>query len=323
MPQQPSTTAPDFSILASNIVRAFGQGRVVPFLGAGASLIGRTNSFVPGSNFPTGGELADHLANQTNYPSEWEKSLTRVSQFMSTILGTGPLYDELRNVFLTTGIAPNPLHQLLATLTLRQKKPPATVIVTTNYDTLVEDALKAVEVPFDILTYTAREPHRGRFRHTTSDGTINEPADQDYNAIPFNKVLRRLERPLVLKIHGTIAADENDDSFVITEEDYIDYLARTDVSRLLPTQVAEILAQKHFLFLGYSLADWNLRVLLSRVWQRQKEDNYRSWAANRSLSDYDRDFWRRYGVDCHRIELGSFAQTLADTMDLQLGPVQS
>ena len=311
--------SPEITGLVPVIAKAFAQGRIVPFLGAGASLIGRDAGFSHGSNLPTGGELADYLAVQSNYPGDWEKSLTRVSQFMLTRQGSGPLYSELHGVF-TALLPPNPLHALLATITLRPKNPPATVIITTNYDNLVEDAMTAAQVPFDVLTYIARGKHRGLFRHTTSDGTVNTVlADRNYTAIAFNKTLRRLERPLVLKIHGTVSQDSAQDSYVITEEDYIEYLARTDVSLLLPTHVAEILAQKHFLFLGYSLSDWNLRVLLSRVWQRQEDDTYRSWAANRRISDYDRDFWRKYEVDCHEVELGDFTAALAASMDTELG----
>jgi SIR2-like domain len=315
----PLPVHPSVAALVPVIAKAFAHGRVVPFLGAGASLIGRINAFTPGTNFPTGGELADHLATQSNYPADWEKSLTRVSQFMLTRLGSGPLYSDLHGVF-AAALAPNSLHALLASLTLRQKTPPATVVITTNYDTLVEDALTAAGVPFDVLTYIARGKKRGLFRHTTSDGAIDTVIDErGYDGIPFNKILRRLERPLVLKIHGTVAENPDDDSYVITEEDYIEYLARTDVSILLPTQVAEILAQKHFLFLGYSLSDWNLRVLLSRVWQRQEDNSYRSWAANRTISQYDSDFWKQYDVDCHEIDLSHFTTALATAMNTELG----
>ena len=233
--------------------------------------------------------------------------------------GSGPLYSELRDVF-TVKLPPNPLHALLAGITLRSKSPPATIVITTNYDNLVENAMTAAGVAFDILTYVANGDSRGRFRHTTSDGTVNKVLeDRNYTAIPFNKALRRLERPLVLKIHGTVSLDYEEDSYVITEQDYIEYLARKDVSDLLPTHVAEILAQKHFLFLGYSLSDWNLRVLLSRIWQRQRDKTYHSWAFNRKISEYDSDFWKKYDVECNEVELGDFTGALAASMDTVLG----
>ena len=57
---------------------------------------------------------------------------------------------------------------------------------------------------------------------------------------------------------------------MITEDHYIDYLTKTDIGELLP---AELLGQarreSHFLFLGYSMRDWNLRVILHRIWGQQ------------------------------------------------------
>ncbi len=73
------------------------------------------------------------------------------------------------------------------------------------------------------------------------------------------------------------------DSFVITEDHYIDYLTRTDISNLLPVTLAAKLRKSHFLFLGYSLRDWNLRVILHRIWGEQKL-TYKSWAIQVSRS---------------------------------------
>jgi hypothetical protein len=38
--------------------------------------------------------------------------------------------------------------------------------------------------------------------------------------------------------------------------------------------------ESHFLFLGYSMRDWNLRVILNRIWGTQQLDR-RSWAVQR------------------------------------------
>jgi hypothetical protein len=75
------------------------------------------------------------------------------------------------------------------------------------------------------------------------------------------------ERPVIAKIHGTIGRGMQDrDSFVITENHYIDYLSHTDIAQLIPVNIALRLRKSHFLFLGYSLNDWNLRVILHRLW---------------------------------------------------------
>ena len=64
---------------------------------------------------------------------------------------------------------------------------------------------------------------------------------------------------------------------MITEDNYIDYLTRTDVSTLMPVTLGAKLRHSHFLFLGYSMRDWNLRVMPHRIWAEQSR-SYKSWA---------------------------------------------
>ena len=88
------------------------------------------------------------------------------------------------------------------------------------------------------------------------------------------------ERTVILKMHGAVDRANPDatwDSYVITEDHYIEYLARTDIANLVPVTLAAKLRRSHFLFLGYSMRDWNLRVILHRIWGEQKL-KYKSWA---------------------------------------------
>ena len=79
------------------------------------------------------------------------------------------------------------------------------------------------------------------------------------------------ERTTILKIHGVVDRQNRAcDSYVITEDHYIDYLAHKDIAQQLPVQLLEKMSWSHFLFLGYSLRDWNLRVILHRIWGEQK-----------------------------------------------------
>src|SRR4029450_6121888 len=56
------------------------------------------------------------------------------------------------------------------------------------------------------------------------------------------------------------------------------------------------LRRSHFLFLGYTMADWNLRLLLHRLWGDQPL-SYRSWAVQPEPMPIQREFWRRRDVD--------------------------
>ena len=67
------------------------------------------------------------------------------------------------------------------------------------------------------------------------------------------------------------------ESFAVTEDDYIDYLAQARSVESRARYAGREAASIHFLFLGYPLRDWGLRVFLHRIWGREKV-GYRSWA---------------------------------------------
>ena len=64
----------------------------------------------------------------------------------------------------------------------------------------------------------------------------------------------------------------------------------------MPVLLAAKLRRSHFLFLGYPLEDWSLRVFLHRVWGRDRV-SYRSWAVVPGAGRIEREHWRRRGVE--------------------------
>ena len=59
------------------------------------------------------------------------------------------------------------------------------------------------------------------------------------------------------------------------------------------------MAESHYLFLGYSMHDWNLRVILNRIWGAQQLD-LKSWAVQRAPTDagvreVEEALWRSRG----------------------------
>jgi hypothetical protein len=83
---------------------------------------------------------------------------------------------------------------------------------------------------------------------------------------------------------------------VITEDHYIDYLARESIARLIPTFLMARMRTSHFLFLGYGMRDWNLRVILRSIWAEQTR-RFTSWAIQREPDEIDRRFWERHQVE--------------------------
>ncbi|MCA9712158.1 MAG: SIR2 family protein, partial [Myxococcales bacterium] len=126
-------------------------------------------------------------------------------------------------------------HRILAEL-------PASVYVTTNFDPLLERALKANDrAPQQVVT---------RWRHKkapqlASEQVIAEPT---------------VRAPLVYHVYGAFGA-KADDGLVLTEDDHFDFLIGTVADKLVPPEVESALVDNSLLFLGFRLTDWHFRVL--------------------------------------------------------------
>jgi len=290
------------------ILDGFVEGKVIPFLGAGVNLCDRPGdtAWEPGKSafLPSGAELASHLATRFDYPLP-DRDLARISQFVVEFRGTAPLYSHLRQL-LSIPPRTNPVHRFLAQLpaTLRSKRSPLPnlLVVTTNYDDCVEAAFAQQREPLDVVTYIAdSQKERGKFVHHPASGerrVIERP--NEYRDVSATRSC------VLLKIHGALdRAIASNDSYVITEDHYIDFLTRTDLSNLLPVMLAAQLRASHFLFLGYSLRDWNLRVILQRIWEEQRL-GYNSWAVQKQSDALDRRFWGRRNVEILETDLDAF-----------------
>ena len=299
------------------VMRAVLEGRVVTLLGAGANLCGRPpgEAWERGRYLPSGAELARHLAARFDYPDADLHDLVRISEYAYVMTGSGPLYDQLHEVF-DADYAIGPLHRFLAALPGRLaaggRRRMCPLIVTTNYDDALERAFGEAGEPFDVVSYMADGEHRGRFVHRApgADAVVVERPNE-YRA------LRPDERAVILKMHGAVDRTDPDapwDSYVITEDHYIEYLARTDIANLVPVTLAAKLRRSHFLFLGYSMRDWNLRVILHRIWGEQKL-KYKSWAVQLRPSELDREFWELRGVDVLDVPLDEYVAALDVVLD--------
>ncbi|HYO64093.1 MAG TPA: SIR2 family protein [Pyrinomonadaceae bacterium] len=319
------------------VVNAMADGDVIPFFGAGVNLCGRP----PGTAWqrdqsqylPSGGELSAYLARNFRYPQAADAGdLVRVSQYVSLMRGSGPLYRELRQLF-DADYPPTSLHHFFAGLpsALRAKNydpPPHQLIVTTNYDDLMEGAYFAARVPFDLVAYVAEGQNRGKFWHwayAPEEGREEEFWSQKWPPPVKARLIERpnedkgialdeddrLFRPVILKIHGAVdRAGGAHDSYVITEDHYIDYLTRADISSLVPATLVAKLKGSSFLFLGYSLRDWNLRVILQRIWGEQQL-TFSSWAVQLNPPELDRRFWSKRNVEILNVTLEQYVEGLA------------
>ena len=179
-----STGASDAADEEGEIVKALLAGRVVPVIGLDGA-----------------GDLAEHLARAFAVPDDRPIDLARVSQYVATMQGSGPLYDELHTRF-EAALEPGPLHRFLARLPalLRERGAPHQLIVTTNYDLALERAFEETGEEVDIVAYVAMGTHRGRFWHRPP-GEPPRPIDVP-NTYATELDLDR--RTIILKLHGAV-----------------------------------------------------------------------------------------------------------------------
>jgi DNA-binding SARP family transcriptional activator len=273
------------------VARALLAGRLVPVLGADVA------------------DLAARLAERFAVPDADLLRLPQIAQYVSVMQGSGPLYDEL-HALLDAEAPPTAVHAFFASLPplLRSRGAPHQLLVTTGYDLALERAFLDAGEEFDVVAYLAAGRHRGRFCHVTPAGAatvIDLP-----NTYATELSLER--RTIVLKLHGGVdrTPEREWESFVVTEDDYIGYLPYTELANALPITLAARLRRSHFLFLGYTMADWNLRVVLNRLWGDQPL-TYRSWAVQPEPKQLEREFWRRRDVDVSEAPLERYVAALA------------
>ncbi len=297
------------------------NGRLVPFLGAGVNLSNRPlgSYYRRGKYLPNGQELALDLADKFEYPNGDSSNLIRVSAYAS-LKDELELYRHLHEVF-DADYPPNDVHDFFARLpgVLRAKghMNPCQLIVTTNYDDVLERAFTKAGEPFHVVYYAraARDSVlHGKFMHLWPDGTpqvIVNPLT--YGELPIRG--ETVECTTILKIHGAVIRGNWEESnFVITEDDYIKYLAGMNDANGIPATLKSKMLTSSFLFLGYSLSDWNLRVLLHRIFDERPRQTP-SWAVLNKFEELDEKFWEKRNVDFFNIPLSQYVAELRRQLD--------
>jgi hypothetical protein len=229
------------------LVAQLSRGDCTPFLGAGAC----------DGTLPAAAEMSSHWAGVYNYPFPDHHDLPRVMQYISISNGD-PIFvkEKVCEDFAARGHPPfgdsTEPHALLANFPVR-------VFITTNYDDFLTKALRiAGKSPKTIIC------------------PWYLPASADFNKF-FSRVPTTpppSHEPLVFHLHGNLTSPK---SLVLTEGDYLEFLANIAVSRtgdgtqLVPGIVLSALTDYPLLFIGYSLQDWTFRVLFHGLLRAQSE----------------------------------------------------
>jgi SIR2-like domain len=219
------------------------KGKCILFLGAGVHYPPPSNSryhYPEEKRPPTGSALSERLAKgcgfEERFPKESITNLQRVSLCYEVDYQRKALIEEIKAA-VDTGKEPSPILRALARLNFP-------LIFTTNYDALFEKALYGAGKGPTVVIYNKLD-------------TVPTPDIGSDDPTP--------EEPYLLKLHGDIARPE---SIVITDEDYIHFVMRMsdkDPYRPVPRTVLSFFTRWPTLFVGYSLMDYNLRLLFKTM----------------------------------------------------------
>jgi hypothetical protein len=231
----------DAAILMEEIVESVKRGECILFIGAGVHYgppEGSPYRYEPAERPPLGNALAEHLARESRFlqyfPNDNARNLQRVALHFEKITHNRErLVAEIkREVY--EGKRPSPIVRALAHL----KFP---LVVTTNYDRLFERALQAADKEPVVSVYSKKENEKPR----------------EYSGLP------EASRPFLFKIHGDVDSAED---IVITDEDYIQFILRmSDKNSPIPMTFRYHFSLWPTLFIGYSLMDYNLRLLFKTL----------------------------------------------------------
>jgi hypothetical protein len=290
------------------ILEAIHARRCVPFLGAAANISSAAHHYV---GLPLGGEvalrmvcellglnsakveelasatLADTLAKSSLYPDLTRtrlQDLPRVSLHYQLKTSTPDLIDLLAKVLTPQGIVPSPLLKALAEL-------PIELIVTTNYDELMERALEAAPKPYERVV----QPLAGF-----------DPEAQR----KLQDALAKQQGVALYKIHGSLH-DKGSAELVISEDDYAQLLSVLHTEAGVPPLIKSRLVDATLLFLGYSLEDWDFRTLFHGLIERlPPRRRRRSFALQKSPPAFWVELWASKGVTIYDVDIYDFAEEL-------------
>lgn len=240
------------------------KGKCVPFLGPRVAT----------GLLPAPGDIATKLAEKYNYPLADTRDLAKVARYIA-LNAPQDLRDEYtrllrRSLFAYLGLKAtkedrqryadanftetakgigwaekvltlheNEIHHLLAELRLP-------LYMTTNCDNFMTEALLAQ----GITTVRRAGPRWSQVQAGTPQYTLGQEPSR--------------EKPVVFHLNGYDEDPLQASQLVLSEDDFLAHFVRLrrDHNHVLPMDVIEMLGESSFLFLGYSLNDWEFRVVL-------------------------------------------------------------
>ncbi len=229
------------------IKEASKNNKLIIFVGAGISA---------NSGIPNWGSLIEEMAHDLGYK---EKNISsdlflKIPQYYFNERGEKEYYDKLTKIFLSKKFKVNAIHKEVFKLN-------PTHLITTNYDTLLEEA----------------SLENGKFFHT-----VKQNSDLPYGN--FNN--------MIIKMHG----DFEHKNIVLKEDDYLNYSLNFS---LIENYIKSLVSTNTVLFIGYSVNDPNFNLLFQWV-KNILRDHFQPAYLIESNKDYSRlehSYYKNRGIN--------------------------
>ncbi|MCS3797863.1 SIR2 family protein [Niastella sp. OAS944] len=192
------------------IKKAIAERKLVVFAGAGISV---------DSGAPLWGQLINELSREIDIPKN-ETDYLRIAQMYYNERHQKELIDKVRKILKNKQLRYNEIHEAIFELNPEY-------IITTNFDDLLEQVIKAKAYPFSIIKKDIEFPYGNNTK-------------------------------LLIKMHG----DLEEGNIVFKEDDYLEY---ADKHPLIESFIKGVFANKVVLFIGYSFSDTNLKMIVQNV----------------------------------------------------------
>ncbi len=237
------------------LLKPIEDGKCTAFLGAG----------VDQGSLPLGRDLAQRWAKEFGYPLADSGDLQRVSQYLSLLtanrgLPKQQMYDLVREAKPPDFTDPTSPLGVLADL-------PIPIYLTTNYDDFMLRALRTRKRDAKVEVCGWWKPRVENFAIVYNEPDFSSPSAAGNVQVTGFARSRFKSRnfvptaasPVVYHLHGHYELLE---SMVLTEDDYLDFLVNMSRDQnLIPPVIQQALTGCALLFMGYSLADYDFKVL--------------------------------------------------------------
>ncbi|MGB8646998.1 MAG: SIR2 family protein [Anaerolineae bacterium] len=208
------------------------------------------------TGLPSRTELARDLARR--YGLDESLSLADVAQRVSRAGNRYDLSSFLMRALDIAGKSPQPFHRAVVAAVKRYD---IKTIITTAYDLLLERAFQQADAPLNVVVRDANL-------------SFLDPA-----------------RPALIKLYGDV---QQVDSLVVTDQDHNNLLRDRDRENLVD-EVRQALRRNTVLFVGYNLADPDMRFIWDQI--AQSRFAKRAFAVWSGLPQADVEMWRDRGIE--------------------------